>query len=843
MSTHVSIKKLLILLAATLMMLPAISANDNHNFDTNICLPQEKVYLHFDNTSYYHGDKIWFKAHVVLAPTHGMTPLSQTLYVELLNPGGKVIEKKTLRITNGQCHGDFTLSQLPFYSGYYEVRAYTKYMLNFGDDVVFSRVFPIFDHPAKDGDYTDRRIMKNSSVKYGTERPAVKKPKKLDVRFYPEGGYIIAGIPCRIAFEALGRDGSVDDCSGIVVERQSDAVVANMTPTADGRGVFTLLAAEGKSYQAKIDHDGKTYTFDLPTAKKGGIGLSLDNTSSPDTAVVTIRRRYDRNAPSIGVIFSSRGYVYSAGDIVLDSVSVLKINKSQVPSGVSTITLTDADGHTIADRMFFVDNSDYATIAVESDKPSYQPMEKVGMQLTATDRHGNPVATTLSVAVTDADNAVESYSDILSGLLLMSDIKGYIANPSRFFSPSNPDRQTQLDLLMMTQGWRRYKWAESKEKALADIKYPPERGIGVEGQIVSFVKKKPKPGVKLTAALLEREKYEGDTTRLSMVRSIESDSCGQFAFACDITGTWDLIMWSEENGKKKDHRIIFDRKYAPTPRAYRQEEQNLVISGDDSIADNLQADAGQTEDDDQPEDPVRSETPDGERLLSLDEIVVKGKRNSREADILRNRSKSVAYYDMGRELDDIADDGKYIGQDLLAALLNINPNFRRQIMPSGEEEILYKGKKTLFVINYERSYLTDSVRYRNIYLESIKSIYINEESAIKLKYADPILSIMDIDRYGCVVFIETDPAVPVPPGTRRTVIDGYAVPAEFYHPDYSVMPEENDYRRTLYWNPDLATDADGKAKIEFYNNATCRKMAVDAQGITADGVISTSAFR
>ena len=94
MSTHVSIKKNLILLAATLMMLPAISASDNHSFDTNICLPQEKVYLHFDNTSYYHGDKIWFKAYVVLAPTHGMTPLSQTLHVELLNSGGKVIEKK-----------------------------------------------------------------------------------------------------------------------------------------------------------------------------------------------------------------------------------------------------------------------------------------------------------------------------------------------------------------------------------------------------------------------------------------------------------------------------------------------------------------------------------------------------------------------------------------------------------------------------------------------------------------------------------------------------------------------------------------------------------------------------
>ena len=797
-----------------------------------IGLPQEKVYLHFDNSSYYHGDKIWFKAYVVFAPSNGPTPLSQTLYVELLNPGGKIIEKKTLRIDEGQCHGDFTLNQLPFYSGFYEVRAYTQYMMNFGDDVAFSRAFPIFDRPKKAGDYTDRRIMHNSEARYGTSRPGVSQPKRLDLRFYPEGGDIIAGIPCRIAFEALGPDGSVSDWEGIVRDRRSDAV---------SRGAFTLLAAEGRSYQAEVKHDGKTYTFDLPPAKDDGIGLSIDNTTSPDTATVTIRRRYDGNTPTIGLILSSRGYIYYSGEISLDSTAVLKIDKCRIPTGVSTITLTDAEGHTVADRMFFADNVDYATIAVESDSTSYQPMGKVGLQLTATDRHGNPVATTLSVSVTDADNAVESHSDILSGLLLMSDIKGYVANPARFFSPANPDRHEQLDLLMMTQGWRRYKWPEPGEKTESDIRYLPEKGIGIEGEVVSFVRKKPKPGVKLTAALLERAKYEGDTTRMSMVRTFESDSCGRFAFDCDITGTWDLIMWSEEDGKKKDHRIIFDRKPSPKPRAYRPEEQQIEFA-EKSIPDKAQAGDSHAESDDPAEYQARSTTPDGERLLSLDEVVVKGKRTSRAADILRNRSKSVAYYDMAEELDAIADNGKYIGQSLIAALLEMNPNFRRQIKPSGEEVILYKGKETLFVINYRRSFLSDSVRYRNLYLESIKSIYINEENSIKLKYADPILTMKDIDRYGCVVFIETDPAMPLPPGkgTRRTVINGYAEPADFYHPDYSVMPEKNDHRRTLYWNPDLATDADGKARIEFYNNQTCRKMAVDAQGISAEGVIATS---
>ncbi|MBO4945629.1 MAG: hypothetical protein J6C91_10310 [Muribaculaceae bacterium] len=73
-----------------------------------------------------------------------MSKLSSTLYVELLNPGGKVIEKKILRITDGQCHGDFTINHQPFYSGFYEVRAYTRYMMNFGKDVAFSRIFPVF---------------------------------------------------------------------------------------------------------------------------------------------------------------------------------------------------------------------------------------------------------------------------------------------------------------------------------------------------------------------------------------------------------------------------------------------------------------------------------------------------------------------------------------------------------------------------------------------------------------------------------------------------------------------------------------------------------------------------
>ena len=148
-------------------------------------IPQEKVYLHFDNTSYYQGDDIWFKCYVVTAGLHQLSDLSKTLYVELLNPGGEVVGRRILKIENGQCHGDFTLNQLPFYSGFYEVRAYTKYMLNFGDDVIFSRLLPVFNKPETEGNFEEKAMLNygrwvGGNMPMKRERP--EKGKALNVR-------------------------------------------------------------------------------------------------------------------------------------------------------------------------------------------------------------------------------------------------------------------------------------------------------------------------------------------------------------------------------------------------------------------------------------------------------------------------------------------------------------------------------------------------------------------------------------------------------------------------------------------------------------------------------------
>ena len=150
----------------------------------------------------------------------------------------------------------------------------------------------------------------------------------------------------------------------------------------------------------------------------------------------------------------------------------------------------------------------------------------------------------------------------------------------------------------------------------------------------------------------------------------------------------------------------------------------------------------------------------------------------------------------------------------------------------------------MYVINYKRTEATeiDQTRYRTLRLVAIKSIYINEELSARCRYADIRMSPMDVDEiYGCAVFIETYPEGEIPVkggrGVRKTWLDGYSEPVEFYHPDYSVLPKEEDYRRTLYWNPEVMPDEAGNAQVRFYNNSRCRRLKITAEMISVDGAI------
>ena len=225
-------------------------------------------------------------------------------------------------------------------------------------------------------------------------------------------------------------------------------------------------------------------------------------------------------------------------------------------------------------------------------------------------------------------------------------------------------------------------------------------------------------------------------------------------------------------------------------------------------------------------------------------MVVKAKKLDKAAEVYKTRTKSIAYYDVASEMDDIQDRNGFIGDDIHELMINMNSEFYREHSPGGQEYLFYKGRMVLFAINYERTYHNemDYNKYRLLPLEAIKSVYISEDFGTICRYADPRFTPINIDKlYRCVVLIETyqedQISVKGGKGVRKTWLEGYSEVKDFYQPDYRVLPKENDYRRTLYWNPALSTDEQGKAYICFYNNSRCKYPRITVETLTEDGKI------
>lgn len=816
-------------------------------------LPQEKVYLHFDNTSYYQGDEIWFQCYVVTSERNCPTTWSKTLYVELLNPGGEIVSRQILPIRNGRCHGNFSLTQIPFYSGFYEIRAYTKYMLNFGESVIFSRIFPVFEKPKEEGNYVEKEIGFPSG-KYPQKRKRSKKGKKLNLSFYPEGGYLIDGLPVRIAFEATDAQGNPVDLSGHIINKRKEKVQVFHT-THEGKGSFTYVAGKEKE-KAEICWNNKKYYFDLPEPQSQGFALSVDNLSFPDSLPITVQKNQATPPAVLGLAIMSREKLYNFCMLTVTKNKPLsfKLSKQDLPTGVAHAILFNEKGQKLAERPLFIGQPDTVSISIQSDKTNYQPYDSICLRIEAKDTAGNPVQSPMSVSVRDGWEETVNRHSILTDLLLMSDIKGYVHQPSWYFESNDSIHRRALDELLMVQGWTCYEWNYRAGIEPFHLKYLPEQGIELHGQVVSMVRSKPRPNVQVTSFLTQRGEEDKSPRTTPYFDVFTTDSLGHFSFLSQIRGKWNLILSVSEKGKKKDHRIVLDRVFSPTPRQYPTAEMQVDISTPQKVhladTDSTYTTFGQESIEQffQAYEDSLHKLGINEKIHRINEVVVKAKKQDKASEVYEARTQSIAYYDVASEMDDIQDKNGFVGDDIHELMIRMNPEFYRVHSPEGKEYLFYKGKLVLFAIDYERTCHTemDYNKYRLLPLEAIKSIYISEDLRTICRYADPRFSPLNIDKlYKCVVLIETYPdneiSVKGGKGVRKTWLEGYSEVKDFYHPDYRILPKEHDYRRTLYWNPELIPDPKGQATIRFYNNSRCHYPRITIETVTEQGKIGSFA--
>ena len=462
----------------------------------NQLFPQERVYLHFDNTAYYLGETMWFKAYVTSGLSDDEKPQSRVLYVELCAPEGYVVETKKYKLDeNGRCNGEFDLRK-ELLSGYYEVRAYTRYMLNWGDEAVFSRVFPVYDKVNGDNyDFKNMLDRKRSFMREG--KWVTNELPEADLKFYPEGGHLVEGIETTVAYELFDDEGKPGKDSIFIFADKK--LLLKSVPTHAGVGTFSFTPQAEVKYRAEVKKGKKKHKFELPKVEPRGVVINL--AQSADSINVTVKNNIDFSTP-LGIAVLNRGFLidYQAFDSQ-EKERIFNFSTDSLPEGVNRVVIFANSNIPLAERQFFVRHKNILpgdrqtvklTAKVNGLAPQniiLQPHEKI--TLTVEREDGKPIDNDaeFSVSVSDAATrqTMSHTHNMYTHMLLGSEIKGYIPDAAQYFTDSSDEARNNLDLLMLTRGWTSYDWSKLTTKHVS-LAHQKETGIGIQGKFYKQIK-------------------------------------------------------------------------------------------------------------------------------------------------------------------------------------------------------------------------------------------------------------------------------------------------------------------------------------------------------------------
>ena len=423
----------------------------------------EKAYLHFDKPYYATGDTMYFKAYVTLGENHSLSKTSGILHVDLINPSNVIIRTIKLPLNNGVAWGDFALPDT-LQAGAYKVRAFTRYMQN-APEYFFNKFITI----AANG---------------STAATAATQKAKADVQFFPEGGDMINYLVSKVAFKAIGTNGMGIGAKGVVIDN-TNVQVATFASNSLGMGSFYIMPEDGKTYKAKVTFsNGTQSTVDLPAAAAKGITLQVKDTLNNVAVEIRCNKPYfaENQNKDVNLVIYSGGLVSSVNTKLDNRRMGINIPKSQFNSGIMQITLFSQAGEPLSERLIFLQNPDMLNLAVTSDKKSYKTRDRVAINVNAKSKD---VAASgfFSVAVIDESKVPfddNNETTILSYLLLTSSLKGYIEQPNYYFASKSDQLHSELDNLVLTQGYRRFTWKQllNGDKPFA---YTPEKVLTITG--------------------------------------------------------------------------------------------------------------------------------------------------------------------------------------------------------------------------------------------------------------------------------------------------------------------------------------------------------------------------
>ncbi len=817
-------KKLLLFFSLIFSLNIAVSAQTD-NYELNVIeklknyfsmYDPEKAYLQFDRPYYAAGDTIYFKAYLTRGGHHELSDLSGVLHVDFINTENKIEQSVKLQLDSGICWGDFALpdSLLP---GNYRIRAYTQWMLNRGESHFFYQNISV-------GSFTKRNVSDPH-----TKQTQHLISDKADLQFFPEGGTLVEGIESKVAFKAIGTNGLGIDVKGVLLDKD-DKQICSFESSHLGMGYFILHPEKDNVYKAKLNFDdGSQNIVDLPKPEASGISLSVTSDSVSKISIgITANEVYfknNRNRDFLMLLYSG-GKTISYPYTLDDTTIFFDLEKKLFQTGVTTVTLFSQDGEPLCERLFFVQNDDQLNLQMHTDRTSYGKKERVNLSLNAENTTGSPADGHFSVTIFNESNIPVNENNernILTSLLLTSDLTGFVEEPNYYFMDTSVQTRNDLDVLMLTQGYRDFEWRQVLSEEPKALAFLPERGLEINGKITNLSNKPISNG---TVTLVP--------SKGGSLLSSTSDSKGLFKFTNLVfTDTTHLVL-SAVNSKGSNWTKItyLNTNYdLPIIAADLYTPQRTNDSSLNSYVEKEKA----THDEYIKHIPFRGQM--------LKEVTVKAVM---EDNHYRTQSLAGAgFADQVMHADEIEQVGGKLSTSLNGRLRGVNfaQGGAGILVPYLPSSLTTNGFSPMLLI-LDGQEIKLGTQFFNI--DDIPSNQI--ETIEVLKNANT--SIYGMDGANGVLIITTKDGSEKKDIAAVGVLPiaplGFYKARTFYSPKYdytSGNPTSPEMRPTIYWNPEIKTDVYGNAFVEYYNAETVGTYKVIVEGIDKNGNIGRQVYR
>lgn len=848
--------------------------------------PAEKIYLHLNKPYYAIGDTIWFKAYLVKAETNQLSGLSKIVYVELINEKDSVKKSLILPVSAGLSWGDIALTD-SLTEGNYRIRAYTKWMRNFGEEYFFDKTIRIGNSITNDIitsvnytfsqaesqhkvqttiSFTDLagKPLENKEVTYDVQLefrsiakgkgitdslgkldvsfindqpfllksgriyarikiddkktiqkifPVKATTNAIDIQFFPEGGNLVNGIRSKVAFKAVRADGLGANVSGQIVDEQNNKVV-DFSSEHLGMGVCAFTPVEGKTYTAILNLPNSAKRIELPKALKEGYVITVNNNNADSLNIKITASPGLVNTGEVVLVAQHNHAVEYVAKNKLGAVSFsATLPKKRLSTGILHFTLFSPSLQPIVERLVFIRKNDQLQINISSGKNEYSPREKAKLMLDVEDAEGKPVQGSFSLSVVDAGKIQSPpNSSIFSNLLLTSDLKGYIENSNYYFINPDKDKEKHLDFLMLTQGWRRFVWKSLLSNTYPPINFAPEQSLEISGRVTTS---RSQPVVKGKVLLLS-------TSGNGITLDTLTDAQGKFKFdKLFFTDNTEFVIEARDARNKKNVRIDMDRISAQLVTRNKNTPE-IELNVNQSLLPYLRY-SRQKQDELKKLGLIK-------RSIVLEEVKVVEK-------------KAAVKYSSNLNGAGNADQ-----------VLQVDDSF---VQCSSLIQCLY-GRLTGVIFRNGMAYTTRGGGVMQIMVDGtftnpdfLSYIPPADVETIEVLRSGSYLALYGMRAGNGIIMINTkrgeasyDPNA-YAKGIASHSPQGYYLSREFYSPDYE-NPKTNtkipDLRTAIFWKPNIVTDAQGKASVDFFNADSKSQYKVIIEGVSLEGKLGHQQF-